>query len=367
MPFEYLPLPGAPVGQLDTPALVIDMDVAEKNISRLQKWANRNKMGVRPHSKTHKTPLFAHKQMAAGAIGICCAKVGEAEVMVAGGVKEILIANQIVGATKIARLVALANDASITVAVDDAANVRDLSAAASAAGREIGVIVEVDTGMHRCGVDGGAATRKLAKLIASSPGLRFDGVMGYEGHVVAQRDFEERKTEATAAARALVEAAEDLRKAGLPCKIVSAGGTGTYNITGTVKGITDLQCGSYIFMDGDYLEVFKDFSPALSVLATVISRPVKGRAVTDAGIKAISVDRGLPKVIGIEGAKVAGLSEEHGRLEVSGPAEKLKVGDKVSLLPMHGDTTINLYSHYACVRKGRLEAMVEIAGRGRSR
>jgi D-serine deaminase-like pyridoxal phosphate-dependent protein len=367
MAFEYLPLPGTPVGELDTPALVIDMAVAEANIARLQKWADGHRMGVRPHAKTHKTPMFAHKQLAAGAIGICCAKVGEAEVMVAGGVKEILIANQVVGPAKINRLMALAGEANITVAVDDAGNVRELSQAASATGREIGVIVEVDTGMHRCGVEGGTPTRKLAKLIQSSPGLRFDGVMGYEGHVVARRDFEERKTEATAAAKRLVEAAEDLRKSGLPVKMVSAGGTGTYNITGEVKGITDLQCGSYIFMDGDYLEVFEDFAPALSVLATVISRPAKGRAVTDTGIKAISVDRGLPKVISVEGAKVAALSEEHGRLEVTGEAEKLKGGDKIRLLPMHGDTTINLYSHYACVRDGRLEAMVEIAGRGRSR
>jgi D-serine deaminase-like pyridoxal phosphate-dependent protein len=367
MPFEYLPLPGTPVEELDTPALVIDMAVAEANINKLQKWADRNKMGVRPHAKTHKTPLFAHKQLAAGAIGICCAKVGEAEVMVAGGVREILIANQVVGPTKIARLMALAGDANITVAVDDTTNVRELSQAASATGREIGVIVEVDTGMHRCGVEPGAPTRKLARLIASSPGLRFDGVMGYEGHVVARRDREERKTEATACAKLLVDAAEDLRKSGLPVKVVSAAGTGTYNITGTVKGITDLQCGSYIFMDGDYLEVFNDFSSALTVLATVISRPIKGRAVTDTGIKAISVDRGLPKVVGIEGARVVGLSEEHGRLEVTGAAEKLKVGDKIRLLPMHGDTTINLYSHYACVRDGKLEAMVEIAGRGRSR
>ncbi|MBI4219215.1 MAG: DSD1 family PLP-dependent enzyme [Chloroflexi bacterium] len=367
MAFEYLPLPGTPVEDLDTPALVIDMAVAESNIKKLQSWANKNKMGVRPHAKTHKTPLFAHKQLEAGAIGICCAKVGEAEVMVAGGVKEILIANQVVGKTKIARLMALAGDANIVVAVDDASNVKDLSEAAQATGKRIGVIVEVDTGMHRCGVEPGAPTTKLARLIASSPGLRFDGLMGYEGHVVAKRDFEERKTEATAAAERLLSAAEAVRKAGLPVKMVSAGGTGTYSITGAVAGITDLQCGSYIFMDGDYLEVFKDFRPALSVLATVISRPVKGRAVTDAGIKAISVDRGLPKVVGIEGAKVAGLSEEHGRLEVSGAAEKLKVGDKIRLLPMHGDTTINLYSHYACVRDGKLEAMVEIAGRGRSR
>ena len=367
MPFEYLPLPGTPVEDLDTPALIIDMAVAESNINKLQKWGDSHRMGVRPHAKTHKTPLFAHKQLSAGAIGICCAKVGEAEIMVAGGVKEILIANQVVGSVKIARLMALAGNANITVAVDDPSNVRQLAQAASAAGREIGVIVEVDTGMHRCGVEPGAPTRKLAKLVASSPGLRFDGVMGYEGHVVARRDLEERKTEATAAAKKLVETAEDLRKAGLNVKVVSAGGTGTYNITGAVKGITDLQCGSYIFMDGDYLEVFKDFSSALTVLATVISRPVKGRAITDTGIKAISVDRGLPKVVGIDGAKVAALSEEHGRLEVTGEAEKLKVGDKIRLLPMHGDTTINLYSHYACVRDGKLEAMVEIAGRGRSR
>jgi D-serine deaminase-like pyridoxal phosphate-dependent protein len=231
---------------------------------------------------------------------------------------------------------------------------------------EIGVIVEVNTGMDRCGTALGEETVALSKLIDSLSGLRYDGMMGYEGHVVANRDYEERKTEATRSANSLVETAEQVRAAGLDVKIVSAAGTGTYNITGLVKGITDLQCGSYIFMDGDYLEVFDDFDPALSVLTTVISVQ-DGYVVTDTGKKSISEDRGYPIVIEPSGGTVISLSEEHCKIEVSGEASKLKLGDQVRLRPMHGDTTINMHSHYFLVRQGVLESALEIAGRGRVR
>jgi 3-hydroxy-D-aspartate aldolase len=364
---EYFPLPGTPVDELDTPALIIELDVAEANIRKLQMWADRHKVAVRPHAKTHKSPYWARKQLDAGAIGICAAKVSEAEVLVNGGVPEVMIPNQVIGERKIARLMSLARHARLIVAVDDAANVKDLSAAAQSFGVEVGVIVEVNIGMNRCGVEPGAPVVKLAKAIAKSPGLRFDGLMGYEGHLVANRDYEVRKTETLKAMEKLTGSADACRKAGLEVKVVSAAGTGTYNITGTVRGVTELQCGSYIFMDGDYLQVFQDFKPALHVLAQVISRPGPDRAVTDAGLKSISTDRGLPAVAGISGATVTGLSEEHGRLKVEGAAAKLKVGDKLRFLPMHGDTTINLHTHYFGIRNGRLEAVVPIEGRGKIR
>jgi len=364
---EYFPLPGTPVEELDTPVIIVDLDVVGSNISKMQKWADRHKVAVRPHSKTHKSPYFARIQLEAGAIGLCAAKVSEAEVLVNGGVPEVMVPNQVIGERKIARLMSLARHARIIVAVDDAANVKDLSDGATAFGAEVGVIIEVDIGMHRCGVERGPQVVKLAKLIAKSPGLRFDGIMGYEGHVVANRDYEVRKTETLKAMERLTGAADDIRKAGLPVRIVSAAGTGTYNITGGVKGITELQPGSYIFMDGDYLQVFQDFSSALNVLATVISRPAPDRAVTDAGLKSISTDRGLPQVVGVPGATVTGLSEEHGRMKVEGAATKLKVGDRVRFLPMHGDTTINLHTHYFGVRDGRLEAVIPIEGRGKIR
>jgi len=345
---------------------VIDLDIAEANIHRLQSWANDHGVGVRPHSKTHKTPLFAKKQIDAGAVGVCCAKVGEAEEMVAGGIRDVLIANQVIGEAKIRRLVALAAEANVVVAAESEENIRQPSAVASQMGHELGVIIEVNTGMNRCGTGPGDPTTQLAKLVASVPGVGYDGLMWYEGHCVAGRDFEVRKTEAERAARKLLDAADHVRAAGLPVNIVSAAGTGTYNITGAMKGITDLQCGSYIFMDGDYLEVFDDFKSALSVLSTVISRS-GNQAVIDCGKKSISEDRGFPIVIDPPGAVVKGVSEEHVRLEVSGPAASLKIGDKVSLRPMHGDTTINMHSHYFGVRHGVLEAAIEIAGRGRFR
>ena len=366
MATEYLAAPGTKESDLETPALVIDMDVAEENISRLQSWANANDVEVRPHAKTHKTPLFARKQIEAGAIGVCCAKVGEAEVMVASGVRDILITSQIIGERKINRLASLAAEANIVVAVESEANVRQMAEIASGLSVEIGVIVEVNTGMNRCGTAPGEETVALSKLIDSLPGLRYDGMMGYEGHVVANRDFEERKTEAVRSATTLVETANLVRAAGLDVKVVSAAGTGTYNITGLVDGITDLQCGSYIFMDGDYLEVFKDFEPALSILSTVISVQ-DGYVVTDTGKKSISEDRGLPIVIEPSGGTIVSLSEEHCKIEVSGEASNLSVGDQVRLRPMHGDTTINMHSHYFLVRQGVLESALEIAGRGRVR
>jgi D-serine deaminase-like pyridoxal phosphate-dependent protein len=367
MELEYFPIPGTPVDELDTPALIVDLDVVESNIRKMQSWADKHKVAVRPHAKTHKSPYFARLQMDAGAIGICSAKVSEAEVLVNGGVPEVMVPNQVIGARKIARLMSMARHTRMIVAVDSAENVKELSDAAVAFGAELGVVIEVNVGMNRCGVEPGAPTVKLAKVISKAPGLRFDGVMGYEGHLVANRDYEVRKTETLKAMEKLVSTADAVRKAGIDVRIVSAAGTGTYNITGTVKGITELQPGSYIFMDGDYLQVFHDFESALNVLTTVISRPGADRAITDAGLKSVSTDRGLPQVVGISGVTVSGLSEEHGRLAVTGGGARLKVGDRVRYLPMHGDTTINLHTHYFGIRDGRLEAVIPIEGRGKIR
>ena len=364
---DYLPLPGTPIDELDTPCIVVDLDIAEANIAKLQAAANEMGVDVRPHFKTHKSPYWARKQIAAGAIGICAAKVGEAEVMVEAGVPDVMITNQVIGALKIARLVALARAANMIVAVDDASNVVELSEASAAAGAELGVIVEVNVGMNRCGVDGDGAV-ELAKQIVRSEGLRFDGLMGYEGHTVAERDYETRKTEAEKAMSIVTGAADQIRDAGVEVRIVSAAGTGTYAITGRVDGITELQCGSYVFMDGDYLEVFDDFAPALTVLTTVVSRQRDDLAVTDLGLKSISVDRGLADVLSPSGASIIGHSEEHTKIELKGKeARSLKIGDKVRVRPRHGDTTINLHEFYFGVRNGKLEAAIPIPGRGKFR
>ena len=362
---EWLPLPGTPVEELDTPSIVIDLDAAESNIRRMQEFANEAGVSVRPHSKTNKSPYWAWKQINAGAIGVCCAKVGEAEQMAAAGIPEIMIPNQVVTQRKIRRLMSVASTTKTIVAVDAEANVRDLSEAATSFGVELGVIIEINTGMDRCGVEPNEAAA-LAQHIVRAPGLRFDGLMGYEGHTVSIRDFEERKTEALRAMDRLLTAAAEVRKAGIPVSIVSAAGTGTYNITGKIDGITELQAGSYIFMDGDYLEVFNDFEPAMTLLTTVISKN-GDRAVLDCGLKSMSIDRGNPYAVGIEGVEVVGLSEEHAKVKLSGDAKRLGVGDNVSLRAMHGDTTINIHDYYFCVRNGKLETVVPILGRGKFR
>lgn len=364
---DYLPLPGTPVEELDTPCIVVDLDIAEANIAKLQVAANEMGVAVRPHTKTNKSPYWARKQLAAGAIGICCAKVGEAEVMVEAGISDVMIPNQVIGKRKIARLAALAKSANLIVAVEDSLNVDQLSEAVVSVGAELGVIVEVNVGMNRCGVDGDGAV-ELAKQVVAAPGLRFDGLMGYEGHTVAERDYEVRKTEAEKSMTVLNAAAGQIREAGIDVEIVSAAGTGTYNITGRVDGVTELQCGSYIFMDGDYLEVFDDFKPALSVLATVISRQQEKVAITDFGLKSISVDRGIAEVLSPSGASIIKHSEEHTGINLtSDEARALKVGDKVSVRPKHGDTTINLHEYYFGVRNGKLELAIPIPARGKFR
>jgi D-serine deaminase-like pyridoxal phosphate-dependent protein len=360
-------LPGTPKSEMDTPALLLDLDVMERNIETAARFFRGVKAKLRPHTKTNKCPIIARKQIAAGAIGICCAKVGEAEVMVVGGVDDILIANQVVGKAKIARLMSLARHARMKVAVDDPQNVRDLSEAAQAFGAELGVLVEVNVGMNRCGVEPGQPTVALAKEIARHKGLRFMGLMGYEGHMVNTTPYEKRAEGAKKAMDLLLGSRDAVEKAGLKVEVVSAGGTGTWNITGAMPGITEIEAGSYIFMDGAYRKVLQDFDCALTVLTTVISRPTPDRAIVDIGRKSISNDMGMPEPFNLKGATLESLSEEHGKLKVEGDARQLRSGDKIEILPSHGDTTINIHSHYFAMRKGKLEAIWEIGGRGKFR
>ena len=366
---DYLPLPGTPVEDLDTPAIIVNLDIAESNIKAMADFAKENGVSMRPHMKTAKSPYWARKQMEAGAIGVCAAKVGEAEILAEGGIQEILIPNQVVGATKIRRLFGVAARSNMTVAVDSHENVAELSEAAQAFGIELGVILEVETGMNRAGVEPGEVATTLAKAVDRASGLRFDGIMGYEGGSVFTEGFEKRKADTLLTVDKLLAAADDIEANGIEVKIISAGGTGSYDITGKVNRITELQCGSYLFMDAKYMEVFGDhphpFRTALTVLGTVTSRPVPGRAIADPGMKAVATDIDKPKAVGIEGLTVRGMSEEHCVLSTEGPSEDLKIGDKISLLPMHSDTTIAQHDYYYCVRNGVLETIVEIAGRGR--
>jgi len=360
------PYPGTAKSDLDTPALCLDIATVEANIRRMADYFKDSSVRLRPHSKTHKSPLLAHMQLDAGAIGITCAKLGEAEVMAEAGIRDILIANQIVGDAKIARLVNLAAYTDVIVAVENLDNVKALSAAARHKAVTLNVVIEVDIGMGRCGTQPGEETLSLARQIAELPGLHLRGLMGYEGHTVMIPDWNERKQKTLNDLAKLTATADLLRSEGIPVAIVSSGGTGTYDITGHVPGITELQVGSYITMDAQYHEtVGIQFGYALTVLATVIS--VHGdRAVIDAGLKTMTRDFGMPKVMQPDGWEVAYLSEEHGALKrIDGPA--LTVGDKVEIIPNHGCTTINLHDYYHVIRDGRLEAMWPIAARGKVR
>ncbi len=367
MPSSYsLPERGTPKTLLPTPALVIDLEAMEENIRCMASFFQDKPAKLRPHFKTHKCPVLARKQLAAGAIGMTCAKLGEAEVLVEAGVRDILIANQVVDPVKIARLAQLAGQSTLIVAVDQADNLRQISAIAKEAGSRVGVVVEVDVGLHRCGVEPGPAAVDLARLASGLPGIHFAGLLGYEGHTVLLPDAKQRATQTREAMRALVETAELIRRAGLPVEIVSGGGTGTYDLTGSFPGVTEVEAGSYLFMDTKYRLLGLPFRCALSLMATVVSTPAPGRAVIDAGLKVLTTENGLPEVIAPAGVKLAALNEEHGRLEVDPERAPLHVGDRVELLPSHVCTTVNLHDRYYAVRDDRLEEIWPITGRGKS-
>ena len=365
MTVEFLPTPGTPVELIDTPAMIVDLDAAEANIRDMQQVVASGGASMRPHTKTTKSPYWALKQIEAGAIGVCCAKVGEAEVLVEGGVNDILITSEIVSVSKINRLAALARHASIKVVVDNAENARQISEAAVSAQSEIGVLVDVNIRINRCGVEPGEPTTTLAKIVDKLPALHFAGLNGYEGHVFGFGD--ERIPETLEALEKLQHAVSEVNAAGLPIETVSAGGTSTHDITCKVPEVTEVQAGSYIFMDGQYVDQKLSFRPALTIMTQVISRPVPDRAILDVGLKSIANDYGPPRVMGLDGAEFTKLSEEHGTLSLTGSAQKLKHGDVIHLLPSHAGTTINIHDHYFCVRNGILEDVIEVAGRGKFR
>jgi D-serine deaminase-like pyridoxal phosphate-dependent protein len=357
---------GSRKSELDTPALCLDIEAVERNIRHMADTFCESPVRLRPHSKTHKSPMLARMQLEAGAIGITCAKLGEAEVMAAAGIKEVLIANQVVGPSKIARLINLAAYTDVIVAVENRDNVGELNDAAVGKGVRLRVLVEVDIGMGRCGVSPGQPALDLARLVTASPGLRLVGLMGYEGHSVMIPDPVERRKVTEASLSLLTGTADLLRSHDIPVEIVSSGGTGTYFITGEFAGITELQVGSYITMDRQYREaVGVDFDYGLTVLSTVVSVRGDDHAICDAGLKALTRDFGMPLVVDPAGWEMTGLSEEHGHLRrVDGPP--LCVGAKVEIVPNHGCTTINLHNTYHVLRDGVLEALWPVAARGRT-
>ena len=361
-----------PVGRskfdLDTPALLVDIPTMERNIERMTKRIIGKGVNWRPHTKGQKIPALAYMELAAGAIGVTCAKLGEAEVMAAAGIRDILIANQIVGPQKITRLVNLRRHADVVVAVDSADNVRELSAAATAKGVELRVVVEVDIGMGRCGVEPGEAAVKLARLVADSPGLKLAGVEGWEANCTAILDPAEKQACVQRSVGLLTGTAEQCRAAGLPIEIVSCGGTGTYWVTATVPGVTEIQAGGGIFNDVHYATDFGlDHEFAMTVLTTVISRPNPKRIVVDAGKKTMSSDAAPPRPLGLEGVRSVSLSAEHGRVELDQPNTSLKVGDKLEWIVGYTDTTVLLHEELYGTRDGQVEIVWPVLGRGKLR
>ena len=340
------------IDDLDTPCLLLDLDVVESNIARMAAYLEGKPVRLRPHFKTPKTPEVARRQLAAGAIGITVAKLGEAEVLVDAGLGPILMANQVVGRVKIDHLMALlARGADITVAVESEFNLQELADGAKRSNQRPAAIIEVDSGMHRCGTAEPAETVALARRMGEL-GIEYRGVMGYEGHAVLLPERSEREEKATAALDIVMRHVEALSEAGLPPAIVSVAGTGTFDISSGVEGVTEIQAGSYVFMDGRYQTVMPGkFECALTMLTTVISVH-EGYAVCDAGMKSLTNEFGPP--FAKDGTfKAARLSEEHAHLTGDG-VQALHAGARVELIPSHGDTTLNLHDNYHVTRAGVL-------------
>jgi len=355
----------AKIGQrledVDTPALILDLPSFERNQKTLFDLV-KNRVRVRPHAKTHKCPEVAKRQMALGAVGMCCQKVSEAEAMVDGGVGDVLVSNEIVGAPKLERLAALSRRAKIGVCVDNADNLR----AIAATGAKLDVYIEIDVGMRRCGVPPGEPAVVLAREIAKSTHLRFAGLQAYHGRAQHIRSMEERHAVIETAAQHVEHTKRLLAQAGIGCPIVTGAGSGTFMLEVEAGAWDEIQPGSYAFMDADYAKnewaaPLPRFEHALFVLSTVMSRPSASMAIVDAGLKASSVDSGMPTIWKRETLSYTHASDEHGWVEGERPPA---LGEKLLLVPGHCDPTINLYDWYVCVRAGRVEALWPITARG---
>jgi D-serine deaminase-like pyridoxal phosphate-dependent protein len=363
---------GRPKNDLDTPALLLDITVVERNLRRMADFLSMKQINLRPHAKIYKaTPQLARMQMDAGAIGITCAKLSEAEVLASSGINNILIANQIVGPKKIGRLVQLAKNCRVMVAVDDRANIEDLSEVAQAQSVNLGILVEVNIGHNRCGVAPFDPTLELVKFTLDKPGLKFMGLMGYDGHCTIKVTAEERKVLSSQANILLVKTKEFIEDAGIKVEIVSGSGTFTYRFASEIQGITEIQAGTYLLMDTAFRDhgVY-EFDCALSVLSTVISRPsypgANGLAVIDTGRKSMSLVLGLPEVKAPDDVKVISLSDEHGRVMPEDQTDTLGVGQKIELWVRDANGTINQFDRFYVIRDETVEAVWRIPTRGNS-
>jgi len=359
---------------LPTPALLLDLDAFEANVARMAAHLKRHGLAFRPHGKTHKCGQIARRLIQAGAVGCCAAKVSEAEAFAREGVTGLLLTTPVVGRHKIERALALARRRPETIfSVDNAENVRDLEAAAATARLRLSLAVDLLVG-RRTGVQPGPPALRLAEQIASSKHLRLAGIQAYAGHASHTVGFEKRRQVSREAMEQAVETRRLFESKGLPCPLLSGGSTGTYNIDVEISGITELQPGSFIFMDVDYNRIggaqgdfYGDFRNSLTVLSTVISRPAADAAIVDAGLKAFSTDKPFPPECRIRpGISYSWAGDEHGRLTLEGEARGLSLGDRLEFVIPHCDPTVNLYDRIYCLRGEAVEAAWRISARGMS-
>jgi D-serine deaminase-like pyridoxal phosphate-dependent protein len=347
--------------ELDTPQLLLDMDIVDANLAAMRHACDERKVHLRVHFKSLKCGGLARYLQARGVESFLCAKLNEAEILAEAGIRDIFISNQIVGTQKVRRAAELARRVALTVCVDDAENVRELGAAAQTAGSTIGVIVEVDTGMERCGVEPGEPALELARKIVDQPHLRFDGLQGYDGHLQMLPDPIERRRKCHFGLAALMMTKSRVEAGGIPVRVVTGGGTGTSEFFLSFPGVTELQPGSFLLMDAIYNEVRPEFNCALSILTTVQSTGPR-RYVLDAGSKAISKDFGMPAIKDHAEETVKRMAEEHTIVECSRPP---RVGTRRQVFPAHCCATMNLHRTCIATRKGRVEAIWPIEASGR--
>lgn len=360
---------GTPERELDTPALVVDLGKLERNIETMHSFFRDRKSKLRPHIGAHGSPAIAHMQLAAGGTvgGVTSSTVGQAEVFAANGLTDVFVSNVIVTAVKIRRLCALARRIRITVAVDSAQNVRDLSEAAISSGATLNVVVDVNTRLNRTGVEPGRPAVELARVVSGAEGLDFAGLSTYEGTILADGD-EEPVAESRKWAQQLLDTRQEVERAGIDVGVVSVGGTYNYEIVGDMDGVTEVPAGSYALMDGKYREHRKQFVNAARVMSCVTSMPEAGNVITDAGRKAIGGDAGNPYVDGLPGTEVKGLSAEHGSLNFDPAVDHgLKLGDRVWFVPCDITDLVNVHDYMFAIRDGTLEAAWDLPARGRYR
>jgi 3-hydroxy-D-aspartate aldolase len=373
--FDIPAVPGMAEAEIQTPALVLDLDALERNIRKMGDYARAHGMRHRVHGKMHKSvDVYFLQERLGGACGVCCQKVSEAEVFARAGVKDVLVSNQVRDPAKIDRLARMPRLGARTICcVDDLANVADLSAAAVKHGTQIECLVEIDCGAGRCGVTTTPAVVAIAQAVDAAPGLKFAGIQAYQGAMQHMDSYADRKAKIEVAVAMVADAVAGLKAVELECDIVGGGGTGSYYFESTSGVYNELQCGSYAFMDADYGRILDkdgnridrgEWENALFLLTSVMSHAKADKAIVDAGLKAQSVDSGLPVVFGRDDVTYVKCSDEHG--VVADPQGVLKVGDKLRLVPGHCDPTCNVHDWYVGVRGGKVESVWPVSARGKA-